>query len=56
MPTKQLKSMARKRGLPAAKAEEFWAKAKRQYGTKYAAVMGTVRKMLDNAARGKRKK
>lgn len=44
MPQASLAAMGRRYGVSLAKMESFWREAKAQYGTNYAAVMGTVKK------------
>jgi len=56
MPTPQLRAIARQHGIPLAKAEEFWAKAKREYDGDWGAVVGTVKKMAANMHRARRER
>ncbi len=52
MPVPQLKSYSEKYKIPFKKVEEFWNKAKEQYGEDWEAVSGTVKKMCQNYKKG----
>lgn len=54
MPTAQMKSYAEKYDVPLAKIEEFWAKAKKEYGEDFEKVSGTVKVMAKNYQKSKK--
>jgi hypothetical protein len=55
VPVPALKSIGARYGVPVAEMERFWTDARKQYGTDYAAVMGTVKRMAANYASSRKK-
>lgn len=53
MPTSQMKSYAEKYNVPLSKIEEFWEKAKKEYGEDWEKVSGTVKIMAQNYKKSK---
>jgi len=53
MPVPALKAIGERYGVPLKRMEKMWAQARAEYGNNYAAVMGTVKKMAANYARGR---
>jgi hypothetical protein len=53
MPTPQLQAMSKRYGVPMQKMEQFWARAKAQYGGDWEAVAGAVKRMAQNYAKSR---
>ena len=53
MPVPALKSIGARYGVPPDQMERFWSEAKARYDGDYAAVMGTVKRMAANYAKGR---
>jgi len=54
MPLPALRSMAKRYGVPMAKAESFWRGCRETYGDDFRAVMGCTKKKMQNAAKSRR--